>query len=298
MINSKKRRFILGDDWIYFKIYSGPKTLESILINEILKGLEELIHQQIIDKFFYVRYADPDYHLRLRFHLLDIAKLHLVIQLINQNLSAFVDNKLVWKISADTYCRELERYGSATIEDMETLFYFDSMAIVNYLNETECLGNDKFRWFWGIKCMDEIMDSFNLSLNEKLDLYSKLNYGYSKEFKMNKSLKLQLDKKYRREIGQIRQVMEGRDGIIGIQHILNYKKKSISIIDSILNNMKNNNVEITLTNLLGSLVHMHFNRLFRTKQRMHEMVIYYFMCKFHKSQVAKIKYNPLHSINV
>ena len=56
------RTFNLGDEWIYLKVYSGPKILEKILINEIIQLVELMQREKIIDKFFYIRYFDDDYH--------------------------------------------------------------------------------------------------------------------------------------------------------------------------------------------------------------------------------------------
>jgi thiopeptide-type bacteriocin biosynthesis protein len=286
-----QRKFILGDEWIYFKIYSGPKILESILINEIQTTVNKLFHEKIIDKFFFIRYEDPDCHLRIRFHLADVLKLNQVIQLINWNLKPYIENRLVWKVCTDTYVRELERYGKATIEEVETLFCLDSLAIMNFLKETNESSNDKFRWLWGVKWLDLVLGKVGMSLTDKVDFCSKLNDGYSQEFNMNKALKIQLNKKYRKEMDQIRLFVEQNDGIPGITHITRYIQSASMSIQNVLNNSKRNNPEIPISNLLSSLVHMHFNCLFRTKQRMHEMVIYYFMQKFYKSQVARLKYN-------
>ena len=43
MEESVQRKFIIGDEWLYFKIYSGPKTLESILLNEVYILVNELM---------------------------------------------------------------------------------------------------------------------------------------------------------------------------------------------------------------------------------------------------------------
>ena len=54
-----QRIFIIGGEWIYFKIYSGQKTIENIFINDIMCKINLLIKQRMIDSFFFVRYMDP-----------------------------------------------------------------------------------------------------------------------------------------------------------------------------------------------------------------------------------------------
>ena len=182
MNNKVQRRFILGDEWAYFKIYSGPKTLEAVLVRELHQLVTELFQTKIIDNFFFIRYSDPDYHLRIRFHLPDVSKLDIVIQGLNNRLRYYLDNRLVWNVCADTYSRELERYGKQTMIEMENLFCLDSLAIINFLKETEEVGNDQTRWLWGVKCMDLLLGQFGLSLPGKLDFYKMLNDGYSRNF--------------------------------------------------------------------------------------------------------------------
>ena len=46
------------------------------------------------------------------------------------------------------------------------------------------------------------------------------------------------------------------------------------------------------TKLMGSYIHMLINRLFKSKQRLHEMVIYDFLFRYYKSEIAKKKYKP------
>jgi len=293
MRNKIQRKFVLGDKWLYYKIYCGPKTVDSILVNEISNILDELFRTGIIDKFFFIRYFDPDSHLRIRFHMNDIENLNTIVQLIKEKLKYYIDKRIVWNISVDAYNREIERYGNTTIEEVETLFYFDSLAIVYFLKEIEDDSTDDIRWYWGIKCMDLMLDNFGFSIVDKEIFYGNLSMNFSKEFNIDKHLRIQLDKKYRSEVGQLEKVLSSneKDIIIGIKHILWYMKKAKPVIQIILMLLKNEKEDLHVNKILASLMHMHFNRLFNTKQRSHEFVIYYFLHKYYKSEVAKIKYN-------
>lgn len=292
MTNKIQKHFILGDEWAYFKIYSGPKTLEKILLNEIANLAGVLYKEKVIDQFFFIRYADPDYHIRIRFHLTDITGLIRVIEKLNASLKYYIDNWLVWKLTADTYSREIKRYGEKTIHNAESLFCLNSMVIIHFLKETEDAGNDQIRWLWGIKCMDLLLEQFGFSLDNKVNFCKMISESYSREFNMNKSMRVQLDRKYRNEVKNISNIfyLENGKSVPGLNHISEYMKEAQPIIWSILQHSSAGNLEIPLNNIISSLIHMHFNRLFRTKQRMHELVIYYFMNKFYTSQAARLKY--------
>ena len=47
------------------------KTADTILKNELYGFIQEMIKNKSIDKWFFIRYSDPDFHVRLRIHLND-----------------------------------------------------------------------------------------------------------------------------------------------------------------------------------------------------------------------------------
>ena len=61
-----ERTNIIGGEWIYYKIYSGVDTADEIIkiVNEIAL---KLFDQKVIELWFFIRYADPTQHLRIRF---------------------------------------------------------------------------------------------------------------------------------------------------------------------------------------------------------------------------------------
>lgn len=47
--------------------------------------------------------------------------------------------------------------------------------------------------------------------------------------------------------------------------------------------------DLSTDSLLSSYIHMMLNRLFRSKNRIHELVIYDFMYQYYKSEIAREK---------
>ena len=89
-----KRNFIIGDSWVYYKIYSGAKTSDSILA-EIIKPLTEaLLKEKIIDKWFFIRYSDPKHHIRLRFHYEDPHNISIIINRLQLYIEQYVMHDL------------------------------------------------------------------------------------------------------------------------------------------------------------------------------------------------------------
>lgn len=48
----QNRTFIPGSEWVYFKLYTGTKTADMILINELHKYIRKMVEDDIIDKWF------------------------------------------------------------------------------------------------------------------------------------------------------------------------------------------------------------------------------------------------------
>jgi len=197
VLQKTKRNFILGDEWIYFKIYTGYKTADLVLTDAINPLVKELLEEKIIDKWFFLRYSDPDFHLRIRFRLADLSQLGKLIFMMNSIVKPFLVNMQISKFQTDTYSRELERYGSNTISYSETLFFYDSEMTTNMLDLIEGDEGEKVRWHFAIKIVDSFLIDFNYSENEKLELLDRLQNGFGSEFGMNKNLKVQIDRKFR-----------------------------------------------------------------------------------------------------
>ncbi len=291
-----QRKFIIGDEWLYYKIYCGPKTADEILTNIINPLQKELKENQIIDKWFFIRYSDPKPHIRLRFHYNKPESVSIIINAINQQIEPLVKKDIINKVQIDTYNRELERYGTNTMELTESLFAFDSEMIVDFLDLIEGDEGEVIRWLFGIRAVDSLLSCFLYNEEKKLKIMEGLKEGFGREFGMNKMLKLQLDKKFRNERKLINDFFQNKYGDEDISELINLlkvkSKNIVPIVNNILELKKENKLERPLNDFMGSFIHMLLNRLFKTQQRVHEMVIYDFLYRYYKSELAKKKYKP------
>lgn len=291
MTNKVQRNFITGDHWLYYKIYTGTKTADSILIEIINTLAKDLIQENIIDKWFFIRYGDPKHHLRVRFHCIDKSNLGIIMSRLLPHFNDLTSQDLIWKLQTDTYQREIERYGENTIELSESLFFHDSVLIVTAL---EIIGgeDDELRWLFALRNIDNLLNTFEYSLDSKLILFEHLKTGFGKEFDMNKDLNKQIDLKYRNYRSQIEEIMTLKqnqdseyDEIISVLEDFNKDIKSLA--NTVLKYNNSNLLQVTLNNLLISYIHMSMVRLFKSKNRMHEMIIYNFLYRYYKSYKAR-----------
>jgi thiopeptide-type bacteriocin biosynthesis protein len=291
--NGIQRNFIIGDAWNYFKIYTGFKTADAILTGCIEPLANPLISNRIIDKWFFIRYSDPKFHLRVRFHSTHPEHVPAVVMNFNQTMKKHVQNQLVWKIQADTYNRELERYGTDTMELSETLFWLDSEMICKIIASEKVKQDENLRWLLGLKMLDVLLDDFGFSLSEKCDLMKNLQDNFGKEFGINAEYRRQFGQKYRNEKAKIEMFLdkntEQDDEYTELFYTI-FEKSNASkpVIKEIRDKITATN-NPTLNDLLSSYIHMTLNRLFRTQQRMHELVLYDYLFRYYNSSLARQK---------
>ncbi len=267
------RAFAPGSEWLYYKLYCGEKTADYILQHYVAPLVQQLESMGLIDNWFFVRYADPDAHLRLRLHLPSPNQAGVVMQLVGAGLPPLGGQSPIWKIQLDTYQREVARYGATTMALAETLFGLQSQAVLPVLGAPD-------NWLWGLAAMAELLDACGLPLTRKLALLTQLRTAFAQEFALDKRLQLQLDAKYRHARPAIEQAVEAVEAA-GPPAQLRALGQQLAELEA------QQQLEVPYDQLLGSYLHMLLNRLLPTQPRLHELVLYDFLLRYYRSQQAK-----------
>jgi lantibiotic biosynthesis protein len=289
-----RRNFAIGSEWLYYKCYCGIKTGDKLL-TEVIKPLtEELIAKKYIDIFFFIRYADPEAHIRLRLHLHDLNYLGEVIKIVGEQMLPFLEQGLITKIQTDTYKRELERYGANTIAITESFFHIDSRTTLCLLDAIDGEEGEKIKWQFALRSVDELLVNFNYTLSDKLLLMEQLKEGFIKEHGGQKELRLQLDAKFRTLREQVENILhrnfDTKREISPLLDLLKDKADRMKpIVQTLLELQQTHQLQVPLNNLLASYIHMLLNRIFKARQRTYEMVMYDFLYRYYKSTLAKEK---------
>ncbi|WP_121809621.1 lantibiotic dehydratase [Mucilaginibacter kameinonensis] len=282
--NAAKRQFFPGDEWLYVKLYCGVKTAEQVIGNELIQLSKKLYHEDLIDQWFYVRYADPEPHIRFRVHLASVFALGRVIQSVNSTFSALIKSKQIWKVQFDTYERELERYGEASIELVEQLFFNDSLAVASLISRAEMTENfDEVRWLWGLLSIDRLLDDFDFQLSQKTELMELLVASSYPDVNYDNLLSKQLTFKYRHYRSRIEGLF-AEGAVVTGDDLLRYRSLNNKPVALLLNELiSSGTVHQDLNLLVISLIQMNMNRLFKTRQRVYELGVYDFLLLYYKS---------------
>lgn len=270
-----KRKFIPGSKWLYFKIYTGVKTSDTILTEAISPLVSRLLENSNIKKWFFIRYNDPKSHLRIRFELTEADQYNIVLSAINQMLEQYITSGEISNLQFDTYNREIERYGEETIECAELLFFWNSRLVIQEYIDFD----DEEKIIVSIYFVNKMLDRLQLSVEEQLKWIENSNKAFKKEFNADKVLNSQLDKKY-------------RDFKIKYLDFLNSDEYQYfrAVIDMEINNSGNilnmiieKSDRSFLQSFFASIFHMNINRIFISNQRTFEMIIYDYLYRYHKS---------------
>ncbi len=274
-----KSIFIPGSEWLYFKLYCGVYVSDEILLSKIKPIAEILIKENKITHWFFIRYADPENHLRIRFHLSEDKYFSNLVGLVSKSLKEEVESKIIWKITIDSYDRETDRYGYNTIEDVELFFHYDSSQILNILAN---FSDGQSRFLQLLNWLEFIISKFRINEEELIAFLDQNQQNFKKEFRINHKGKKELGFKYKK-------LIKNNNNQYNLAFL---REQEVSnTIKILINKMRKDEKIYNLPRILSSLIHMSTNRLFSHNQRLYEMVVYDFLYK--KCKTNFIRYGRI-----
>ena len=291
-----QRTFLPGTEWVYIKLYASEQSTDELLTMFVKPFVECLFDQQLATSWFFIRYADPEPHVRLRLYCPE-QPVWQVLDLFNRVLAQSPVAHYVHKVVIDSYERELERYGPATIVACEKLFCDDSQFVVDCLSEGEDSASEDDRWLMACQSVNALLTNFGLSLADKKDLLSRLQQRFFEEHGGNKQLKKQLNDQYRFFSTRLEVVLTEEQSEIKhgdyIDRLLRCRTTKIQpLVVQIRYLLTNNSTNSpTLSILLSSLIHMAINRIFSSQQRKAELLVYHFLARHYASTLARAQNN-------
>ncbi|RZK43392.1 MAG: hypothetical protein EOO90_03795 [Pedobacter sp.] len=273
-----KRKYSLGSEWLSFKLFCGVKNGDNILLDVFKPLIDEFLSEELIDKWFFIRYYDNDYHLRIRLHLVKSEKIGEVIDRIYENISQLENDGSIWRVQSETYNRELERYSALNITEIETMFFYDSRCIIEVL---PLLASEEERWIFALCSAYQILDLLQESEEGKLIQIQIHRDAFANEFNLDKFAKVHFDTKYRRLKSKISAALLSND-VFNSDMIFPILSRRTNGFKKILSRILETE-DINRANLASSLIHMTINRIFRSKNRLNEAAIYELLWRFTKS---------------
>jgi len=291
---SKARSFPPGSDWLYAKLYTGPATLDRLLCEVVKPLVERVVRAGAADRWFFIRFGDPDWHLRLRFHG-EPARLHdeVLPALQSAVAPALADGRL-WRVQLDTYEREVERYGGpAGIELAEQLFHADSDAVLALAELFPEDTRGDLRWRLALLGMDQLLSDLNFDLDTRSAIIRKARDSFATEFHVDATFSHQLGAKFRVERRMAEALLNAADVgnaqiSRGIEVLQQRSHRLAPIVAELTACSQRGRLLVPLTELAPCYMHLYANRLLRSAHRAQELVLYDFLARLYGSQAARL----------
>ncbi|MDN5284294.1 MAG: Lantibiotic dehydratase domain protein [Mucilaginibacter sp.] len=279
-----QRSFSPGTEWFYYKIYCSTYLADTLLSTLILPISKHWKEKGYIDHWFFIRYTDPDHHLRLRFHVLDIKYMELLINDLKQSLAQYVSQNLIWKIQIDTYERELERYSPQTYPFIEQCFNIDSEYCINALMHQEEYEKVQLPLFWvSLKNIDDIFNLCSFTTTQKHAVAFRSAQSFQDEFNIGDNETDIILTYYHQHNKQIKLLIENMASLPNMDTFINNHQINQQLQSQVFNKIKTALPNInTNEQIATSLIHMHYNRLYSTEQRRFEMIGYMLITRYYK----------------
>ncbi|HEY2029472.1 MAG TPA: lantibiotic dehydratase [Myxococcales bacterium] len=282
-----------GGDWLYAKLYCSPATADHVLREAIAPVVEEAQSAGDVDRWFFVRYDEAGWHLRVRLHG-SPERLHSrVFPHLRRRVWPLLDGGMVSRFQLDTYEREIERYGGD--EGMllsEALFHADSEAALRICLQLSGDEGARARWQLALRAMKDLLDDLNLTGEAQARLTRSLRAGFGREFGDRGQLERQLGGRYREMRKEIRDLLEPKaqppDWIEpGIAILRDRSRKLGATCTELRKAELEGRLTATVETLAESYLHMSANRLLLSAARAQELVLYDFLERHLSSEEAR-----------
>lgn len=289
------RSFPPGSEWLYVKLYSGVAGSDQLLREVVAPVVQKLESAGGCDNWFFLRYADPEPHLRLRFHGEPDRLLSALLPALHAAAAPWLRAGLLSRVQLDTYEREVERYGGG--EGMllaEQLFHADSVAALAIIKGSSGDAGMALRWRLALCGIDRLLCSLGFDEAERHTLIRRARDGYGQEFRAGPLLKRQLGEKYRQRRTQIEHLLDphgAHDAALapGLAALAARDARSAPIVASLRAAEASGRLSVGLASLAQSYAHMHVNRLLRSAARQQEYVLFELLDRLYEGRAARVR---------
>ncbi len=286
------RSFPPGSEWLYAKIYTGTATGDQALRDEIVPLAREAVAAGDARSWFFIRYGDPDWHLRVRFHGEPARLLGTVLPRLEAAFQRLHAAGTAWKLQIDTYEREVERYGGPQgIALSEELFAHDSEAVAAIL---DCLSSDAgadLRWRLILLGMDRMMADFGYDLEGRRRLSEGCRTGFSHRYRQD-VLRGPVADRLRKERPALERLLAdtGRphEDSEELQPALDALARRSEATAPLIRQLQDR-LGAGVETIVPSYLHMFVNRFSRSGGPEHEMVLYDFLVQIYSSLMARAR---------
>jgi thiopeptide-type bacteriocin biosynthesis protein len=275
-----------GEDWLYLKLYCGMSTLDRLLVDFVQPLVTELRAEGAIDRWFFLRYNEGGWHMRLRLHG---APPTLWTEVAPRLLKAAAQLRAeVHRVAIDTYDPEVERYGGgAALALAEQLFEADSDAAAAVVAQHRA--DVDARWRIALFGMNALLDALGFSLADKQRIVEMARNGQAANVRAGAAAARQMGEQYRTRRLELEALVAGLpDKWATARDRLHERSTAVRRIAPKLRELDERGQLVQpLPVIATSHLHMWANRVLRGSQNLHEYVLYDFLHRIYRGAIAR-----------
>jgi thiopeptide-type bacteriocin biosynthesis protein len=287
-----ERSLVPGSSVLFASIHGLKSGFDRLLASVLRPFARDAMQRGGATKWFFVRYADPSEHLRVRFFG-DAALWTTLLPALYEALRPALAAESVWRIVIDTYEREVERYGGPEGTKLaEDVFFADSEACVDLLEllaESDEAPTD--RWQLVVLGWDSLLRDFGFDLPARAELARKHAASYFREHGGTKALERALGQRAR-ELGRtvldiLRPIPEERPLLQEARAI--YARRSAMLrptIAALRSAEERGGLTVPLATVVSSYLHMSADRLLDDALRAQELVMWELLSRGYRAAAA------------
>ncbi|MBS1955276.1 MAG: lantibiotic dehydratase [Cyanobacteria bacterium SZAS-4] len=256
-----------GSEWLYLRLDCNSNTHEEIIAKSSVIA-NKLVSDDLIKQWFFVRYADPQDHIRLRFRV-NVGELYTkTMPMLCQWSTQLVETGLCSRFSVDTYDREVERYGGvASMDIIEQIFSLDS-EVVSEIFKIPGL-NELDRNVVGILSINSFLTPFKPLAIERYEWLKNAQPNY----KMQGSDDYRLIKPLLSDLLSKQQIPADSSYAPILAVLTKYNHELQRLANQLQEFQRFGQLTAEVDTLLDSLVHMHCNRFFGLNRSTERLVM-------------------------
>lgn len=282
------RTFPPGSAWLSLKLYCGAGTADAVLREAVRPVVGEARGAGLIDRWFFLRYGDPDWHLRVRFHGEPASLAGVVLPKVHSACRPLLDDGRLSSVVADTYRREVERYGGrAGIELFEAWSSVDSDAAVDIVSLAEGDSALDVRWRAAVAGVDGQLRALGFDVPTRRRLVRGWRDGLVAEHgELGRSLLHHAGGVHRREGRAVAALLSGAADLSpGLELARQVLLRRDAVLAGLGQAWRDASLDVPLEEVAGSLTHLHVNRLLRGALRAQELVVYDLLDRWYRRPV-------------
>ena len=290
-VSDIQRSLPLLSEWLYAKVYTGTSSGDEVLRKAVRNLVQEC--SGIIQQWFFVRYGDPDWHLRIRFNGPPEQLHEHVLPALNRAMNALLAEQLAWRMQIDSYQREVERYGGAEgILRAEKIFHADSEAVLAIVEAFRGNAGMEARFQLAFRGINDLMNDFGLDVSAKHALIDGMRANLAEQLAFDLNAKRALGAKYRATAEVLPALCDpnfepNENLYAGVAAFQARSEQIRPVVNELKELERSGRLTTSPTNMLRDLIHMHVNRILRAAQPAEEFVLYDFLSRFYKSQLSR-----------